>query len=238
MAIPLRNYPLSSQNQRVEGFEQLGDEYPRQYTLDNLPTGTEMDEVIWAAYRQILNEQQLLAAHRHIPLESQLRQGQITVKDFIRGLLLSESFRRLNYETNSNYRFVELCIQRVLGRNVYGNQEKLSWSIVLATKGLRGFVDMLLNGEEYLNQFGDSSVPYQRRRILPQRAQGELPFARMARYDQHHLDQLYRSGQLKRPPIQSIIDRSAAVYRRVLFLVPTTAVAALIITFFFAVAPH
>ncbi|MGD1904429.1 MAG: phycobilisome rod-core linker polypeptide [Leptolyngbyaceae cyanobacterium] len=238
MTIPLLDYPLSSQNQRVQGFEQLGDEYPRQYTLDNVPMGTEMDEVIWAAYRQIFNEQQLLAAHRQSVLESQLRQGQITVKDFMRGLLLSESFRRLNYETNSNYRFVELCIQRVLGRNVYGNQEKLAWSIVLATKGLQGFVDMLLNGDEYLNQFGDSVVPYQRRRILPQRTQGELPFARMARYDAYHLDQLYSSGQLKRPPIQSIIDRSAAVYRRVLFLVPTTAVAALIITCFFAVTPH
>ncbi|NJN20076.1 MAG: phycobilisome rod-core linker polypeptide CpcG [Leptolyngbya sp. RL_3_1] len=238
MAIPLLDYPLSSQNHRVEGFEQYGDEYPRQYTLDNLPTGTEMDELIWATYRQIFNEQQLIAAHRQSVLESQLRQGQLTVQDFIRALLLSDSFRRLNYEANSNYRFVELCIQRVLGRAVYSDREKFSWSIVLATQGLRGFVDGLLASDEYLTHFGYNCVPYQRRRILPQRTQGELPFARMARYDEHHRDQLYRTGQLKRPPIQGIVDRSAAVYRKVLFLVPTTAVAALIVTFFFAVAPH
>ena len=33
---------------------------------------------------------------------------------------------------------------------------KLAWSIVLATKGLEGFVDALLNNEEYLSNFGDN----------------------------------------------------------------------------------
>lgn len=229
MAIPLLEYAPSSQNQRVKGFEVPGDEQPRQFTLDNLPVGTELDEIIWAAYRQIFNEQQIIVAHRQTALESQLRNGQITVKDFIRGLLLSDSFRRLNYETNNNYRFVELCIQRVLGRPVYNNSEKLSWSIVLATKGLKGFVDALLASEEYATHFWDNTVPYQRRRILPQRAQGELPFARMARYDSYHLDQLYLTGQLRKFRPGSV-DRSAAVYRKVLFLLPTSAVAALVAT--------
>lgn len=125
--------------------------------------------MIRAAYRQIFNEQQQIASHRQIALESQLHAAQITVRDFIRGLVLSDSFRRLNYETNNNYRFVEMSIQRLLGRNVYDNREKLAWSIILATKGLRGFIDELLNSEEYLNNFGFSTVPYQRRRILPQR---------------------------------------------------------------------
>ncbi|MEL6332717.1 MAG: phycobilisome rod-core linker polypeptide, partial [Cyanobacteria bacterium J06626_26] len=227
MAISLLEYSPSSQNQRVEGFEVPGDEQPRQFTLDNLPVGTEMDAIIWAAYRQIFNEQQIIVAHRQTALESQLRNGQITTQEFMRGLLLSDSFRRLNYETNNNYRFVELCIQRVLGRPVYNNREKLSWSIVLATKGLQGFVDVLLQSEEYLNNFGYDVVPYQRRRILPQRAEGELPFARMARYDSHHLDELYNTGQLRQFS-QGVIDRSAAVYRRVLLLVPAGAVAALV----------
>lgn len=236
MTIPLLNYPLSSQNQRVDGFEIPGDEHPRQYTLDNLPTNAEMDEVIWAAYRQIFNEQQLIMAHRQTPLESQLRGGQITVRDFIQGLLLSDSFRRLNYETNNNYRFVELCIQRVLGRSVYNDQEKFAWSIVLATKGLKGFIDDLLATEEYLTQFGDSTVPFQRRRILPQRPQGALPIARMARYDSYHLNQLYQTGQLRKLS-QGVIDRSAAVYKKVLFLIPPAAVAALVITLVLVAAP-
>jgi phycobilisome rod-core linker protein len=236
MTIPLLSYPLSSQNQRVNGLEIPGDEQPRVYSLDNLPNGTEMDEIIWAAYRQVFNEQQIIAYHRQVALESQLRISQITVRDFIRGLVLSDSFRRLNYETNSNYRFVEMCIQRVLGRQVYNNRERLAWSIVLATKGLKGFVDDLLNTEEYLSQFGNMTVPYQRRRVLPQRSQGELPFARMARYDQQHLRQLQQSGQL-RSWNRGVVDRSASVYRKVVFVVPTASVALLVATLIFVFAP-
>lgn len=190
MPIPLLTYEPSSQNQRVTGYEVPGDEQPRLYSADLLSSGTEMDEIIRAAYRQIFHEQQMLEKHRLPFLESQLRSGNITVKDFIRGLLLSDSFRQLNYEANNNYRFVELCVQRVLGRKVYNDREKLAWSIVIATKGLNGFIDELLNSEEYVSTFGDSIVPYQRRRILPQRVEGDLPFERMPRYGIDYRDKL------------------------------------------------
>ncbi|BAY27523.1 phycobilisome rod-core linker polypeptide [Calothrix sp. NIES-2100] len=190
MSIPLLEYAPLSQNHRVEGFEVPGDEQPRIYTTDNLLAGSEMDMLIMAAYRQIFNEQQTLDSYRQRFLESQLRAGQITVRDFIRGLVMSDSFRRLTYNSNNNYRFAEICIQRLLGRNVYSDREKLAWSIVLATKGLQGFIDELLNTEEYLSNFGYDTLPYQRRRILPQRTQGELPFARMARYGVEYRNKL------------------------------------------------
>ena len=194
MSIPLLEYAPLSQNHRVAGFEIPGDEQPRIYTTDNLLDAFEMDTLIMAAYRQICNEQQMLDSYRQWFLESQLRVGQITVKDFIRGLVLSDSFRRLTYESNNNYRFVEICIQRILGRNVYSDREKISWSIVLVTKGLQGFVDSLLDSEEYLSNFGDNTVPYQRRRILPQHDRGELPFARMARYGTDYRNKLPKSS--------------------------------------------
>ncbi len=87
-----------------------------------------------------------------------------------------------------------MCVQRVLGRNIYGDREKLSWSIVLATKGLAGFVDDLLESDEYLNNFGDDIVPYQRRRILPQRTLGEAPFASMPRYGADYRSKLEADG--------------------------------------------
>jgi phycobilisome rod-core linker protein len=190
MSIPLLKYTPVSQNHRVERFEVPGDEHPRIYTTDNILAPTEMDMLILAAYRQICNEQQMLSGNRERFLESQLRAGQITVKDFIRGLVLSDSFRRLTYESNNNYRFAEICVQRILGRNVYSDREKIALSIVLATKGLQGFVDELLNSEEYLSNFGDSILPYQRRRILPQRSQGEVTFAHMARYGTDYRNKL------------------------------------------------
>nr|YP_009396980.1 phycobilisome rod-core linker polypeptide [Spyridia filamentosa]ARW66166.1 phycobilisome rod-core linker polypeptide [Spyridia filamentosa] len=177
MSIPILNYSLSTQNQRVDGFEYCpGEEQPIIYTTENLPTASEMDEIIWAAYRQIFSEHQILASTSEPFLESQLRFNQITIKDFIRGLLLSDSFRDLNYNCNNNYRFVEMCIQRVLGRDVYNEREKLAFSVILGSQGLEKFIDMLLEMDEYIDNFSDNTVPYQRRRIIFQRSKGEMPF--------------------------------------------------------------
>jgi phycobilisome rod-core linker protein len=194
MNLPLLNYSPNSQNQRVANYEIPGDEQPRIYSTENLPSNLEIDELIRAAYRQIYNEQQFIASNRQKALESQLKFGQITVRDFIRGLLLSETFQQRNYEPNNNYRFAQMCIQRILGREVYSDREKFAWSIVLATKGLKGFVDELLDSEEYMSNFGYNTVPYQRRRILPQRSQGDLPFARMPRYGADYRSQLEELG--------------------------------------------
>lgn len=177
MSIPRLSYSLSTQNQRVDGFDNCpGDEQPKIYTTNNLPTSTEMDEIIWAAYRQIFSEHQILKSTNDPFLESQLRFNQIKVKDFIRGLLLSDSFRKLNFDANSNNRFVELCIQRVLGRDVYNEREKYAFAIIIGSLGLEKFIDSLLDSQEYMENFGESSVPYQRRRIIPQRIKGEVPF--------------------------------------------------------------
>ena len=194
MTIPMLEYSPSTQNQRVAGYEVPGDEQPMVYSMETLPSAGEIEGAIAAAYRQIFNEQQLLASNRQTFLESQLRFGQILVRDFIRGLALSESFRRRNYETNNNYRFVRMCVQRILGRDVYSQREELAWSTVLATKGLEGFIDALLDSEEYMTNFGYDTVPYQRRRILPQRPEGDLPFARMPRYGKYHRQQLISLG--------------------------------------------
>ncbi len=189
MALPLLNYTPSSQNQRVKGFEVPGDEQPRIFTTDNLLSPTDMDVLIEAAYRQMFFH--AFKWDREKFLESQLRNGQLTVRDFIRGLMLSKTYRSSFYEKNSNYRFVEQCVQRVLGRDVYNEREKIAWSIVVATKGYQGFVDALLDSEEYLTAFGYNIVPYQRRRVLPGRAQGEMPFnLKSPRYDEYHRRQL------------------------------------------------
>lgn len=185
MPLPLLNYAPSSQNQRVEGYEIAGDDQPRIFNTEDMLFSTDMDILIEAAYRQIFFH--AFKSDRDSVLESQLRNGQITVRDFIRGLLLSDTFRSSFYDKNSNYRFVEQCVQRVLGRDVYSEKEKIAWSIVVATKGIQGFVDALLDSEEYLDNFGYNTVPYQRRRNLPGRDQGETPFnLKSPRYDAYH----------------------------------------------------
>ncbi|NJO70726.1 MAG: phycobilisome rod-core linker polypeptide CpcG [Oscillatoriales cyanobacterium RM1_1_9] len=189
MAIPLLSYAPASQNVRVKGFDVPNDDQPRIFSTDNLLSASDLDILIEAAYRQIFFH--AFAADREPFLESQLRSGQITTRDFIRGLLLSDTYKRSFYDLNSNYRFVEQTVQRVLGRDVYSNQEKIAWSIVVATKGTRGFVDQLLDSAEYLENFGDAIVPFQRRRTLPGRSSGEMPFnLKSPRYDEYHRRQL------------------------------------------------
>ena len=177
MSIPILNYSFSTNNHRVNSFEYLtGEEQPKIYSTDNLPSSLEMDQIIWAAYRQVFSEHQTLSSTRQPFLESQLRFNQITIKDFVKGLILSSEFRYLNYDVNNNYRFVEMCVQRILGRDIYNQREKLAFSIIVASKGVESFVDFLLNSEEYLENFGETIVPYQRRRVIFQRNKGEIPF--------------------------------------------------------------
>lgn len=189
MAIPLLEYQPKSQNVRVAGFEVGGDEQPTIFTTEDLLSSTEIGNLIEAAYRQIFFH--AFKWDREKILESQLRNGQLTVRDFIRGLLLSNTYRTSFFDKNSNYRFVEHTVQKVLGRQVYNEREKIAWSIVVATKGIQGFVDALLNSDEYLNNFGYDTVPYQRRRNLPGRELGERPFnISSPRYDAYHRRQL------------------------------------------------
>ncbi|MGK7924421.1 MAG: phycobilisome rod-core linker polypeptide [Spirulina sp.] len=185
MAIPLLNYAPKSQNGRVTGYDVGGDEQPKIFSSENVLSPGDMGDLIEAAYRQIFFH--AFKCDRQTFLESQLRYGQITVREFIRGLLLSDTYRRSFYNLNSNYRFVEQTVQRVLGRDVYSEREKIAWSIVVATKGLPGFIDDLLNTDEYLENFGDDTVPYQRRRVLAGRETGETPFnIQSPRYDAYY----------------------------------------------------
>ena len=188
MSIPLLEYAPSSQNSRVKGYEVAGDEQARIFSTDNLLSSGQISDLIEAAYRQIFFH--AFASDREKFLESQLRSGQITVRDFIRGLCLSNTFTNSFYNLNSNYRFVTHCVQKVLGRDVYNDAEKIAWSIVIGTKGRAGFINDLLNSEEYLENFGDSIVPFQRRRVLPSGA-SELPFnIQSPRYDDYYRGKL------------------------------------------------
>ena len=91
----------------------------RQPCLDRAPDLS--SEIIERCYRQIYFH--AMSCDRDRFLESQLRSGSITVRDFIRGLLLSDRFYRGYVECNGNDRLVEQVIGRVLGRPVYGQDE-------------------------------------------------------------------------------------------------------------------
>jgi phycobilisome rod-core linker protein len=81
---------------------------------------------------------------------------------------------------NDNYRLVEICVKRLLGREPYNQEEKIAWSIKIGTLGFHGFVDALLDSDEYIQAFGDSIVPYQRKRME------KRPFTFVPRYGEDY----------------------------------------------------
>ena len=174
----------SSQNSRVDSISSS-----RQSCSDRATDVT--SEIIEKCYRQIYFY--AMKCDRDWFLESQLRSGSITVRDFIRGLLLSDRFYRGYVECNGNDRVVEQVIGRVLGRPIYGPDEVNSWSIVIAEQGFAAFVDAILESPEYFDKFGIDGIPQQVNRILPGRSQGEMPiYQRLPRYGETWRDRLIR----------------------------------------------
>ncbi|WP_088894056.1 phycobilisome rod-core linker polypeptide [Leptolyngbya ohadii] len=165
MSIPLLKVTPKTQNQRVEGYDVPDEDDPIQYRLSYAISDTDVNEIIWAAYRQIFSEHLVLESFRQPALESQLRNRAISVREFIRGLGKSDVYREEIAELNSNYRIVDLTFKRFLGRASYSKDEQIAWSIVIATKGLHGFIDAVVDSDEYRQNFGDDVVPYQRRRM-------------------------------------------------------------------------
>ena len=94
-----------------------------------------------------------------------------------------------------------------------GKGEELSWSIVIATKGLEGLVDVLLDSTEYLDAFGYDTVPYQQNRVLPGRELGDTPFnITTPRYDEYYLASPTRftGGPAKRLPERAKIKKGGS----------------------------
>ncbi|HAA33228.1 MAG TPA: phycobilisome rod-core linker polypeptide CpcG1, partial [Cyanobacteria bacterium UBA8553] len=164
MSIPLLEFTPTTQNQRVDGYEVPDDDDRQYYRLTSVSSDFEIKELIWAGYRQIFSEHLILETYRQPFLESQLKNRAISVREFIRGLGKTEVYRDLVAGTNDNYRLVDITFKRFLGRASYGKDEQIAWSIVIATKGLAGFIDAVVDSDEYRQNFGDDVVPYQRRR--------------------------------------------------------------------------
>ena len=210
MTIPVLGYPLTSQNSRVSNLS--GDLHiNRLATISYGGAGhetynSEVDSLISKAYRQIFFH--AMSSDREPFLESQLRNGEITVRDFIRGLLVSRRFSEGYFNCSSNYRMVDQVVGRALGRPVHGEAERRSWSIVIAEKGFKAFIDQILDSDEYMSSFGYDRIPEQRSRKLPGQSIGEMPiYQRFPRYGSDWRDSLQNrapSAQFGRQAAQAM----------------------------------
>ena len=214
VAIPLLEYAPTTQNARVAALRIKSDDTPRANSMDIAMDPDNLTTAIESAYRQIYFH--AFKSDRDVNLESQLKNGQITVRDFVRGLCLSDTFKRSFYGMNSNYKVVRHLVEKLLGRKS-NKSEEIAWSIVIATKGVEGLVDVLLDSAEYLDAFGYDTVPYQRNRVLPGRELGDTPFnITTPRYDEYYRGILgfpqivFTGGPAKKVPARAKIRKGGS----------------------------
>lgn len=126
------------------------------------PDRTEDDvrSVINAAYRQVLGNDYIMASERLTNAESQLRQGNITVREFVRAIAKSDLYKNKFLFRNSNTRFIELNYKHLLGRAPYTEDEVNFHLNLYNTKGYDAEIDSYIDSVEYENSFGNNVVPY------------------------------------------------------------------------------
>nr|YP_010337843.1 phycytochrome bilisome core-membrane linker protein [Timspurckia oligopyrenoides]UNJ17428.1 phycytochrome bilisome core-membrane linker protein [Timspurckia oligopyrenoides] len=131
-----------------------------------MKTGLSEDEkqsIIKAAYRQIFERDIPKAYGTSLStIESQLKNGQISVKEFVRLLGQSTLYRKQFYEPFVNSRVIELAFRHFLGRGLSSLKEFQKYFAVLSSQGLNGCIDALVNSKEYADYFGEETVPYLR----------------------------------------------------------------------------
>ena len=125
-------------------------------------TESELQIVIRAVYRQVLGNAHVMESQRLISAESLLRNGEITVRDFVRQVAQSDLYRSLFFNTNSPYRFIELNCKHLLGRAPLEQTEISQHVLTYNTQGYVAEIDSYLDSDDYMQSFGYNIVPYPR----------------------------------------------------------------------------
>lgn len=127
-------------------------------------TGAQKAEVVRAAYRQVFERDIVKGYSQEVcPVEAtQVRQGQISMREFIRALGRSREYQKQFYGRFSNSRAVELAFRHFLGRGISSREEFTRTFDIVSEQGLPGLVDVLVNSMEYAQVFGEETVPFLR----------------------------------------------------------------------------
>ncbi|MGK7892448.1 MAG: phycobilisome rod-core linker polypeptide [Xenococcus sp. (in: cyanobacteria)] len=129
------------------------------FTEDDLQT------VIRAVYKQVLGNAYLLEEDRLDEAESMLRNGDITVKEFVRKVGQSALYQSQFFDNSSQYRFIELNCKHFLGRAPQDQVEIARHVLIYNESGYGADIDSYIDSDEYNDNFGDNIVPYPRNTV-------------------------------------------------------------------------
>ncbi|NEP20912.1 MAG: phycobilisome linker polypeptide [Moorea sp. SIO3I6] len=122
----------------------------------------EIETVIRAVYRQVLGNAHVMESERLIVPESQIKRGQITVREFVRQVAKSELYRSRFFDICPRYRSIELNFKHLLGRAPDDYSETFYHSQVLDQGGFEADIDSYIDSDEYQEVFGEDTVPFYR----------------------------------------------------------------------------
>nr|2L06_A Chain A, Phycobilisome LCM core-membrane linker polypeptide [Synechocystis sp. PCC 6803]7TZ8_A Chain A, Phycobiliprotein ApcE [Synechocystis sp. PCC 6803 substr. Kazusa] len=135
----------------------------QKYAMKPGLSALEKNAVIKAAYRQIFERDITKAYSQSISyLESQVRNGDISMKEFVRRLAKSPLYRKQFFEPFINSRALELAFRHILGRGPSSREEVQKYFSIVSSGGLPALVDALVDSQEYADYFGEETVPYLR----------------------------------------------------------------------------
>ena len=120
----------------------------------------EVSMIIRAVYKQVLGNPHIMESERLVSAESQLCNGNLTVREFVRAVAKSEFYRSRYFESCAPYRFVELNFKHLLGRAPQEQAELSSHIRLCIESGYDAEIDSYLDSDEYQQKFGDNIVPY------------------------------------------------------------------------------
>lgn len=125
---------------------------------------SQLSAVIRAVYRQVLGNDYIFGsdADELKGAESLLRQGILTVREFVRTVAKSATYRHRFMYNNSQTRAIELNFKHLLGRAPTDTKDIAQHLDLYQSKGHNGEIDSYLDSAEYLESFGENTAPYAR----------------------------------------------------------------------------
>ena len=120
----------------------------------------EVEVVIRAVYRQVLGNAYVMESERLTIEESQLKRGEISVREFVRQVAKSDLYRSRFFESCARYRSIELNFKHLLGRAPDGFDDMKAHSAILDESGFEADIDSYIDSDEYQNAYGEFIVPY------------------------------------------------------------------------------
>lgn len=168
--------PITAQASRL-GTSAFSDAAPVE--LRPNPTQDNVKAVINAVYRQLLGNTHLMASERLVIPESLLRDGKITVREFVRQVAKSELYKTKFFYSNFHSRVTELNYKHFLGRAPYDQTEIRYHMDLYETKGYDADIDSYIDSVEYQTKFGENIVPYYHELVTTGIGQRTVGFARL-----------------------------------------------------------